>query len=268
MSLFNLPKGFHCKVATHFLCFPLYNTRSSLQLQNLVQRLRDDEQTVGCPQKAFRLPKSLSLPIVYFKFGTQHDLDVALEFLRSLDVCRMLRHAANISTHHGTSVKVTGAADDLTGQVSPLSVSLSGLHSRRKNPAEENVWRVYSVPVDTTNRLQLLSIQILEDAVSARLEAMVSEMNFLRPQFLDSRRGRTKQIIVDEDGQRVEKHLQSGYELRYLIDKYKDIVLAENIPLEKLSLCRNGRVATFQGANKEILIDEFYEEIESISLPL
>ena len=81
-------------VATHFLCFPICNPRSRLQLQNFVQRLRDDEQAAGCPQKAFRMPKSFHLPIANFRFENRHDVEAASNLLRKLHVYSMLRHAA------------------------------------------------------------------------------------------------------------------------------------------------------------------------------
>ena len=41
--------------------------------------------------------------------------------------------------------------------------------------------------------------------------------------------------------------MDSKYDARGLVEKYKGVVLAENISIEKLSLCREGRKATFQG---------------------
>lgn len=43
--------------------------------------------------------------------------------------------------------------------------------------------------------------------------------------------------------------------------------MADSIPIEKLSLCIEGRKATFQGPRNETSIDEYYEEINSISIP-
>ena len=45
------------------------------------------------------------------------------------------------------------------------------------------------------------------------------------------------------------------------------IVLADNIPIEKLSLCKGNRKATFSGHENEILADGYYEEIASIPMP-
>lgn len=52
-----------------------------------------------------------------------------------------------------------------------------------------------------------------------------------------------------------------------LQEKYNNTVWAEDIKIERIALCKEGRVATFHGPNNEALIDEYYEEVASISLP-
>lgn len=173
--------------ATHVLCYPLYNPRAALQLQNLVQRLMNDGQAAGCPQKAFRLPKSFHLPIAKFKFKSSRDVEHASGLLHGLDVSQLLKHAANVNSMANASIQdgactkatVTGNAQGLETvqcHLPPLYVSLIGL-SRRPHyfKAGEDILSTYSVAVDQSNRLQLLSVQVLKQLTSAGLEEHFAE---------------------------------------------------------------------------------------------
>ncbi len=270
--------------ATHVLCYPLCNSRSTLQLQDLVQRLRDDERTAGCPQKAFRLPKSFRLPITKFKFESGYDLEIASALLHSLDINRLLRHAAAASTanaihHTETSNKLSVVGEDenydsYRSGLPPLYVSLIGLSARRYYRAGNPVEVVYGVPIDSSNRLHFLSYQICQHFKSAGIEVFVSpkevdrdEIIPLPPQFIDNNKAQRRRKVKDKTGRETVKKIRAKFDAGGLIAKYKDVVLADNIPLEKLSLVKNVRKATFHGARNEILLDEYYEEVASIPLP-
>ena len=96
------------------------------------------------------------MPIAFFKLKDRHSVDAALELLRSLDVIRMLRHAAtavattNAGSQDGTSAKVTVVGDDDRGRVPLLFVLLIGLSATRYNVARNPNW-AESVPMDSTN---------------------------------------------------------------------------------------------------------------------
>lgn len=243
--------------ATHVLCFPLYNSKSNLQLHNLVQRLRNDEQAARCPQKAFRLPKSFRLPIAKYKFKCSHDVEAASELLHSLDVHQMLRHAAtteataNDISKNESSVKATvigdgQSHDSLKGWVPPLYISLIGLSSRRRPVIGEIPASIYGISFDFSNRIHFLSDQIVEHFASAGFQEQNSpeekacdrEMSFLRPNLVSNRKAKKSHKMVDESGRKNEKRIRTPYDARGLKAKYKDVVLADNIPLEKLSLLK------------------------------
>ncbi len=57
------------------------------------------------------------------------------------------------------------------------------------------------------------------------------------------------------------------FDARDLTKKYQDTVWAEDIQIERMSLCKTDRKAKFQGSNNEILLEDEYEEIASIPLP-
>ena len=270
MSGFN-PKKLPIHTGTHFLCYPLYSPRSSLQLQNLVQRLRDDELTLHCPQKAFRMPKAFNLRIFNFDLMNQQTVEAASKFLRSLDINRMLRNAeiaateANLSNQNEAATNVTIEEEGHKARVPPLSVSLVGLSAEFCSEGE--LHRAHIIPLDPTNRLHFLSTQIVQRLVSAGIGNTKSNEG-VSPRFavINTWKAGHYRRIIDE-GARIPWRIGAPYDTRGLIEKYKDVVLAESIPLEKLSLCKSGRIATFKGNRNQVLVDEYYEEVESIPLP-
>ncbi|CAD6572060.1 MAG: hypothetical protein ASARMPRED_005027 [Alectoria sarmentosa] len=216
-------------VATHFLCFPICNPRSRLQLQNFVQRLRDDEQAAGCPQKAFRMPKSFHLPIANFRFENRHDVEAASNLLRKL---------------HVYMIK-TKLLRTWSWQETIRAVTLSGAEFRLCASHCSAGFNEFVLAKATDDQKQ----------------------RTLRPELIDNRRAKKRHQFLDENRRKVSKQINSRYDARGLIEKYQGVVLAENISIEKLSLCREGRKATFQGARNETLVDEYYEEIDSIPMP-
>lgn len=244
-----------------------------MQLQTLVQSLRDDKEAAECPQKAFHLPKSLFAPVAYLNLKDQHDLKAASELLRSLDITRMLRKAEmDAAVANAMGIKATMPEVGHRERVPPLSVSLIGLSQGPRKQPERPTSMVFAVSVDITNRLYFLSRQIFLRFQSAGLrephpESDQGSINMLLVQILSTRNARKWVDSADESGKRTEKQVRSSYDARGLIEKYKDVVLAENIPLEKLSLCNSHRIAKFEGPRNEVLIDEDYEELDRILLP-
>lgn len=52
-----------------------------------------------------------------------------------------------------------------------------------------------------------------------------------------------------------------------LFEKYRDTLWVEDMRIERLSLCKEGRVKIFGWPNNDDLIDEEFEEVASIPLP-
>ena len=264
MSGFN-PKRLPIPRRTHFLSYPLYSPRSSLQLQNLLKRLRDDELALYCSQKAFRMPKALSLRIAHFNLQTQQTVEAASELLRNLDINRMLRNAKTaISNQNETATNVTVKEDGHEAGVPPLSVSLIGLSAG--SLSDERLRRAHIILNDSTNRLHFLSAQINQRFVSEGFESTRTNDDFSLVRVINSQKACYRKT-VDDHGARTSSRRRDSYDTRGLIEKYKDVVLAESIPLEKLSLCKADRIATFKGDRNQVLVDEYYEEVESIPLP-
>ena len=258
--------------ATHFLCYPLYSPGSRLQLQNLVQRLRDDQLTFDCPQKSFRMPKAFNLPIIRFHLNTQVRVDAVLECLRNLDINRMLKDtetaatAANFNIQNEVATKATIREDAHKAWDSPLSISLVGLSG---SPCSDKVSRkVNASPIDTTNRLRFLTTQIFQRFASMGIVDTDTHEDFPpRANLITTMKAKFYRRFKAEGGATRRLQMSDPYNPQDLIEKYKDAELAESIPLEKLSLCKSDRISTFKGERNQILVDEYYEEVESIPLP-
>ena len=83
-----------------------------------------------------------------------------------------------------------------------------------------------------------------------------------------NRRGAQKcETFVDHAGKTVRKQMQLEFDAEALFQRYENFDIASNIIIEKLSLCKEGRIRTFGGDKKEFVADEYYKEIGSIPLP-
>ena len=212
------------------------------------------------------MPKALSLRIADFNLQTQQTVEAASELLRNLDINRMLRNAETaISNQNETATNVTIKEDGHKARVPPLSVSLIGLSAG--SLSDDKLRRAHIIPNDSTNRLHFLSAQINQRFVSEGFESTKINDGSSLINVINTNKARFYRKSVDNDGVRTSSRRDAPYDPRGLIEKYKDVVLAESIPLEKLSLCKSGRIATFKGDRNQVLVDEYHEEVESIPLP-
>lgn len=115
--------------------------------------------------------------------------------------------------------------------------------------------------MDSTNRLHLFSHQIQQRFISAGFENFSRrgrdgkyDDNFLRFKIFNAWKVRASRRVVDEHRHEVQERRYPDFDALGLIEKYKDVVLAEGIPLEKISLCKNGRKAKFQGSRNQIWV--------------
>ena len=210
--------------------------------------------------------------IATFDFNTQQTAEAASELLRNLDINRMLQNAetaktaANFSNQNEVATKATIGEDSHKMWVPPLSVSLVGLSA--EFCCKEELHRAFVSPIDFTDRLRSLSTQIVQRFVSAEIgNGRMGEILQPYPAVIDTWKARHRRPTKADDGAKILLEEPAPYDTRGLIEKYKDVVLAESIPLEKLSLCKIGRIAKFKGVGNRVLVDEYYEEIESIPLP-
>ena len=177
---------------------------------------------------------------------------------------------------------------NLEAQVPPLCVSLIGLKGRRVFSTDNFIGRTYGNPIDYSNRLHIFANLLVtrfalmgmrdsplkghsyEEYVAEMYVAEMEEKDlqlsgfeeketdiwksyearFLCPRLIN--RGKTTKLELCKvaDRQEVYARQQSYFDARGLVTKYEGVVLADNLPLEKLSLWQH------------------HEEVASIPLPL
>lgn len=274
--------------ATHFLSLPLYNSKSKSQLENFAHKLRNDEYAEGIPQKAFRLPTSFHIGVADFIFETDRDVKAASKLLHRLDIQRIIKDATtatmeinDLPDHDGT---ITEQSKKVEQQVSPLPVSLIGVEGVKNLNDKSNGCEAsstmkrgaYGVIKDPLDRLRGVVRGIRREFASASFRLYSGPQDDEEEYVASRRMGyvllggmgcRIKTTFVDFNGNIVKKRRSPDWDATALCQSYENVEIARDIIIEKLSLCKEGRIRTFRGEHSEFVVDEYYEEIDSIPLP-
>ena len=265
--------------ATHFLSFPIYNSRSKLQLESFAHRLRNHEYAEGIPNRAFSLPSAFHTNVANLILETCSDVKAASNLLRRLDMQRLLKDAATSSTT--ANINGSGGAEGEKSRirrsveplVPPLHISLTGL---KMPDSFDGKTSLYARVDDSSDRLRSLIRSIRREFASAGFRLRSGpwdiEGNYLETKILDcvlvngkgARRGQT---FIDYDGTIVRKERMANYDVTPLFQHYENVEIARNIAIDKLSLCKTGRKRTFGGDKNEFVVDEYFEEVDSIPMP-
>ncbi|KAK6955812.1 hypothetical protein Daesc_003456 [Daldinia eschscholtzii] len=229
---------------THFLCLPLVTGTSRHQLSASLSAFSADvtsPDSFAVPEQAIRPLGTLHLTIGVMSFPKNDGLDKAVALLKTL-VPRKIMASINAAE----SVKsAEHSAQEPTGPPPPLlSVTLKGLHSMQ--PAASKASVLYAPPVDTEGTL----LRFCENLRSTFQEAgLMAEEN--RPLLLHATimntiyvKGRNR-----KGGKRSEK---LTIDARDILDRYNDYVWMEDVPIEKIAICK-------MGAKKQEDGDEAYE---------
>ncbi|KAI1471182.1 kinase A anchor protein [Daldinia caldariorum] len=235
---------------THFLCLPLVTGASRHQLSTSLSAFSADvtsPDNFAVPEQAIRPLGTLHLTIGVMSFPKDDGLDKAVALLKTLVPRKMMA-----SIKAAESLKSTERpAQEPTGPPPPLlSVTLKGLHSMQ--PASK-ASVLYAPPVDTEGTL----FKFCESLRSAFQEAgLMAEEN--RPLLLHATimntiyvKGRSR-----KSGKRSEK---LTIDARDILDRYHDHVWMEDVPVEKIAICK-------MGAKKQEDGDEAYEVEAEIDL--
>lgn len=250
---------------------------SDLQLESFAHRLSNDEYAEGIPRRCFILPTAFHIDVADLTLETPSDVKAASNMLRRLDMQRMLKDAATSSTTAKT--KDPGGAEgnktrtriSVEPLVPPLHISLTGLKSSFSRKTN-----LYARMIDSSDRLRSLVRSIRREFASAGFRVYSgprdNEGQYLESKVLGcllvTRRGvMTTQIFTSYTGTIVKKRKMTVYDATPLFQRYKNVEIARNIAIDKLSLCKEGRKRTFGGDKNEVVVDEYYEEIDSIPMP-
>lgn len=82
------------------------------------------------------------------------------------------------------------------------------------------------------------------------------------------RRGtRNYETFVGHTGSIVKKRRHAKYDATPLSQRYENVEIARDIIVEKLSLFKEGAKRTFGGGKNNLVVDEYFEEVDTIPMP-
>ena len=264
---------------THFVCFPLFHEGSRVKLERVEKTFRDEMfHLPHIPRRAFRLPQSYHIKVCSFRAATAPTCQTALQIFRSLDLRELLTHqssteARGIDESRSLSVPDPEKVDHNESQhPEALRIALKGLCGSRPEILAKCPW-LFCLVGDSSQRLPRCIQKIrqsFEQAGYAGLEKrsdLRSEDVIKRPDLISTKHARSEQTYINLKGALVRRSISPRFDARGFPEKYQDFVWADDIQIQKLSLCKEGRLATFGGSDRKTLIDEGYEEVASIPLP-
>ena len=265
--------------ATHFVRFPLFHEGSRAKLEQVEKTFRDEMFHVPhVPRRAFRLPQSYHIKVCSFRTETAPTFQTALQNFRSLKLRELLAQQSSNEapgSEESRSLSVPGPeqVDHNESQHSEaLRIALKGLRGSSLEVLAK-CQKLFCLVDDSSQRLPSCIQKIrqsFEQAGYAGLEkqsGLRSEDFVKGPDLIGTKRARRQQKFINPEGALVSQRLSPKFDARGFPEKYQDFVWADDIQIKKLSLCKEGRLATFEGSDRKTLIDEDYEEVASIPLP-
>ncbi|KAI0882518.1 kinase A anchor protein [Annulohypoxylon maeteangense] len=231
---------------THFLCIPLVTRASRHQLSASLSAFSADvtsPDSFAIPEQAVRPLGTLHLTIGVMSFPKDEGLEKAVALLKTLVPRSIL---TSIKVAEATSA---GMTKEPSGSPPPLlSLTLRGLHSMQPSASKTSV--LYASPSDTEGTLQRFCEDLRSTFQEAGLMAVENRPLLLHATILNTvyvkgrKKGRKEKLLIDACG---------------ILDRYDDFVWMEDVPVEKIAICR-------MGAKKQEDGDEAYEIEAEIDL--
>ncbi|KAF9877793.1 hypothetical protein CkaCkLH20_04928 [Colletotrichum karsti] len=209
---------------THFLCIPLITPSSRPQLSKSLASFKADvtsPDSFAIPSDSVRPLGTLHLTLGVMSFPKNEGLDKAVEVLKSLRPREILSTVKPLSS----ITQLAGPATSTPEK--PLSLTLRGLHSIQPAPKASVL---YAPPVDTEGVFRAFCEKLR--AVFQEAEVMEKED---RPLLLHATIVNT--IYVKGRGKKGSK---VTIDARDILDRYDDYVWMEDVPVEKIAICRMG----------------------------
>ncbi|UPK94832.1 hypothetical protein LCI18_005767 [Fusarium solani-melongenae] len=212
---------------THFVCIPL----ASPQLSRSLAAFKADvtsPMSFGVPPDAVRPLGTMHLTLGVMSLRDD-SIEQATEVLKSLRLREMLSNARNTFLQSkAVQMGLASAENSSTAGEGPLSITLQGLHAMQ-TPAKTSV--LYAPPVDTDGILYRFCEQIKKTFQEAGLMAEENRPLLLHATVINTI------YIKNGRGRRREKLTIDAQDM---VSRYDDYVWMENMPLEKVTLCRMG----------------------------
>ncbi|KAI0445576.1 kinase A anchor protein [Xylaria telfairii] len=230
---------------THFLCIPLVTAASRPQLSASLSSFGTDvtsPDSFGVPDGAIRPVGTIHLTLGVMSFPKNDGLQKAVTLLKTLIPQQML-----LDITASTLTKQGGEAREPPAPLSPpLSVTLKGLHTMH-SATKASV--LYAPPLDKDGVLTKFCEKLrsafqdagfmIEDNRPLLLHATILNTIYIKGKNT-SRGGKGKsreQLTIDA---------------RQILDRYNDYLWMEDVPIEKIAICK-------MGAKKQEDGDEAYE---------
>ncbi|KAI0205483.1 kinase A anchor protein [Astrocystis sublimbata] len=225
---------------THFLCIPLVTAAARQQLSASLSSFKADvtsSDSFGVPDGAIRPIGTLHLTLGVMSFPRNEGLEGAVTLLKTLIPQQMLS-----DIRRGPAPAQHEAGEDgPPGPIShPLSVTLKGLHTMQ-SAAKASV--LYAPPLDEDGLLTQFCRKL--QSIFQDAELMVEDT---RPLLLHA----TILNTIYVKGRKGKKSEKLWIDARQILDRYDDYVWMENVPIEKIAICKMGAKKLEDG-------DEAYE---------
>lgn len=244
---------------THFLCIPLVTYTSRPQLAGNLAAFQEDvtrPKSLGgfhLPVDAVRPVGTLHLTLGMMSFPKDEGLDKAVGVLQSLDLREILAGVKE-PLMPGAAEKEGGKT--ATGAESRVRLTLKGLHSMQKT---EKATILYAPPLDPLGTLQ---------EFSERVRAVFKEEGLLvadhRPLLLHATIVNTIYVKGKKEARRGKKWDRKVIEdAQAILDRYEDQVWMQDVPLEKIVICRMSAKPIVKDGK---VVDVAYEEEGAVCL--
>jgi activating signal cointegrator complex subunit 1 len=250
---------------THFLCIPLATATSRLQLSQTLASFRDDVTRpkelggFGLPADAVRPVGTLHLTLGMMSFPNDEGLDKAVELLRSLRPREVLSTVKKLVMPGETKEAVAPDADAGRQQQpqtqQQVLITLKGLHPMQK---AEKATVLYAPPSDPYGILQSFGEKIKAEFKEAGLLAPGDLPLLLHATIVNTIyvKGRGKHGAGKKKWERtVIKDAQA------MVDRYEDQVWMEDVPLDKIAICRMSAKPIEKDG---VVVDAAYEAVAEV----
>ncbi|CAD6581347.1 MAG: hypothetical protein ASARMPREDX12_000440 [Alectoria sarmentosa] len=265
---------------THFLLLPLVTPTSRPQLQSSLQRFAAEVTTptesaeATLPAKAIRPVGAIHLTIGVMSLLTPERVDAACSYLKSLDIHSMLGAASVSPTHNLDSTGSPPPPITITEPMTdpqppppqPLTTTLSGLHTLRA-PTRSSSLRASPAPSPSPPHLH---------PFATALRAAFTTAGFLvpepRPLSLHATIVNTIYARSARSGKMRWGKGSGRFDATALIERYRDVVWASDVRIEKVAICEMGAKDVLGGEEEDggggvEVVDQVYREIASVELP-
>jgi activating signal cointegrator complex subunit 1 len=270
---------------THFLCIPLVNTSSRVQLLQSLANFAADlaaQDGLGIPQDAIRPVGTLHLTLGVCSFPKNEGLDSATDLLRSLRLRGILESARQQVAARTLPGDIIPSAQEAYGKVysqgageskpsrqdaegkeeapQPLLVTLRGLASMQ-TPAKTSV--LYAHPVDDRGVLQAFCEKLRGVFLDAGLMQDENRPLLLHATVLNTIYVKNPPGVSEGGGgkkKRGRRGEKLAFDARDIVDRYEDTIWMRDFSVDRISLCRMGA----KKVEVDGVQDEAYEAVAEV----